>query len=125
LTLTIVTVSCNPFGCRDREERYFVDVDARSKEITFNRKLSECVNGFDNDDFAWQTIVVDDAMLDEQPLTLRHGNRGGKYQYYSASPADSNYNGRFTFWVKGQRYQSIDSEPKSHGDHIRLEVRSE
>jgi len=58
--------ACNPFGCGEREERYFVAIELPKEgtsEITFNRKLSECVNGIESDDFASQCVEVEETQL--------------------------------------------------------------
>jgi hypothetical protein len=63
LSVTMFVTACNPFGCREREERYFTELTILKEgttEITFNRKLSECVNGIESDDFAWQSVQVEE-----------------------------------------------------------------
>src|SRR5437763_14474488 len=117
LILLLVASSCNPFGCAEHEPNYFAAIRKQpagkqaAVEITFNRKLSECVNGFESDDFAWQTIEVENPTLNGHPLKQEKVDENGwKYSKYTSQIDSGVSTDDLTFLLGGRTYISNPSQ---------------
>jgi hypothetical protein len=111
LFMFLILAECpgNPFRCAEHEPSYFAEIEKKPTvgkiilEVTFNQRLSECVNGVENTDFAWTKVQVGSPAINGVTLKTSEGANGKIYTAESVSELGS-YD--LSFSLNGRTYRS-------------------
>jgi hypothetical protein len=106
----------NGCSCGESDARLFADVRERTEragvvtEITFQRELSECVNGMESRGFAWADIRVDRPSLNGEPLALQETETAtGTSIKYLSLPHEVSTRTELSFQQNGKVYTLDES----------------
>lgn len=126
LVSLVVGISCNPFGCAEHEPRYFAEIaektteKTRVLEVSFNLRLSECVNGFESDDFAWQAVRVDSPTINGKKL---HEHSDSNRTEYVIELENEPLEYLFSFSLNGKTYESEPTGSVAWNNKIRISMK--